>query len=70
MSELHSLDWDLILNKIKDCATSLAGKEKISRTKPLSSAEEAESQFAEIEAAFAVVSSSDQKKICSQNFRT
>lgn len=57
MSELHSLDWDLILNKIKDCATSLAGQEKISKTKPLRSAKEAESQFAEIEAAFAVISS-------------
>ena len=57
MSELQALDWDLILNKIKDCATSLVGKEKISQTKPLASAAEAEQQFAEIEAAFAVVSS-------------
>ena len=57
MSELHSLDWDLILNKIKDCATSLSGKEKISRTQPLASASDAERQFAEIEAAFAVISS-------------
>ncbi len=57
MSELHSLDWDLILNKIKDCATSLAGQEKISKTKPLRSAKDAESQFTEIEAAFAVISS-------------
>ncbi len=57
MSELRSLDWDLILNKIKDCATSLSGKEKISQTKPLKSPEDAENQFAEIEAAFAVISS-------------
>jgi DNA mismatch repair protein MutS2 len=57
MSELHSLDWDLILDKIKNCATSLAGQEKISQTRPLSSAALAEKQFAEIEAAYAVVSS-------------
>jgi DNA mismatch repair protein MutS2 len=57
MSELHSLDWDLILTRIKDCATSFSAKEKIARTKPLSSSQEAEHQFAEIEAAFAVISS-------------
>ncbi len=57
MSELHSLDWDLILTKIKDCATSFAAREKISQTKPLASADEAQTQFEEIESAFAIISS-------------
>ncbi len=57
MFEWHALDWDLILNKIKSCATSLAGQEKISRTQPLKSALEAEAQFKEIEAAFAILTS-------------
>lgn len=57
MSEYSSLDWDLILRKIKDCATSLAAQEKISQTKALKSADEARNQFVEIEAAFSVITS-------------
>lgn len=49
-----SLDWELILQKIQDLATSLSAKEIILKTKPFETADQAYNQFREIEAAFAI----------------
>lgn len=50
----RSLDWDMILQKIQDLATSLAARESILKTQPLATPDLAYQQFQEIEAAFAI----------------
>ncbi len=52
-----SLDWELILQKIQELATSLAAKESILKTQPHKTADQAYAQFQEIEAAFNIISS-------------
>lgn len=52
----RALDWELILEKIQALATSFGAREKLAKTRPLDTPEEALQQFAEIEMAFAVVS--------------
>lgn len=51
----RALDWEMILQKIQNLATSLAAQEKLAHTQPLASAELAKQQFEEIEKAFSVI---------------